>query len=190
LIFFGLGNPGNRFLLTRHNFGFIFLDLFALNHHFNFKKTPDCSIAEGTVWNKKIMLCKPLRFMNNSGMIVKKIIEETFPKGSREDSFLVICDDLNLPLGRIKLYKRGTDGGHLGLRSIIETLDTISFLSLRLGTGPPPSSDWSDFVLAAFNEQELPTVCKMLDRAAEGLHLLLTKGFATSQTFLNTRTPQ
>lgn len=140
--------------------------------------------------NKEVMLCKPLLFMNNSGAVVKTILDRKFPQGDfKERSFLVVSDDLNLPLSRMKLYKRGTDGGHLGLRSIIECLDTISFLTIRLGIGPAPTTDWSEYVLSPFTKTEFPVVHQVLERGLEGVHLLLSKGFATAQTFLNTRKP-
>ncbi|MEO0226086.1 MAG: aminoacyl-tRNA hydrolase [candidate division WOR-3 bacterium] len=187
MIFFGLGNPGIKYLMTRHNLGFMFLDFFALHHNLRFKKMFNYALARGVVMNTEVILCKPLCFMNNSGIVVRHILNAKFPRGYNEDSFLVICDDLNLDLGRTKLYKKGTDGGHLGLRSIIETLDTISFMSLRLGIGQPPGIGRSEYVLANFTENELIVVRQMLDRALEGIHLLLTRSFEAAQTFLNTR---
>lgn len=189
MILFGLGNPGNKYLLTRHNFGFMCLDLLAFNYKLVFRKSTERSIAAGVIMNTPVILCKPLIFMNGSGLVVKRMLDKNFPAGdSGEAGFAVICDDLNLPLGRIKLYKRGTDGGHLGLRSIIDALDTIAFPSIRLGIGPPPKTDWSEFVLDDFREDELVTVRQVLERTAHGIDLLFTKGFAAAQTFLNTRT--
>jgi PTH1 family peptidyl-tRNA hydrolase len=188
---FGLGNPGDKYLLTRHNLGFMFLDLLALRHRLKFKKQRYCSTAEGDVMGRAVTLCKPLGFMNNSGPVIRRFLDRAFPTGHYEaDSFAIICDDLNLPLGRIKLYRRGTDGGHLGLRSIIETLDTISFISIRMGIGPPPETDWSDFVLDEFADNEVAQVWSMLERAVDGIHLLFNKGLAAAQTFLNTKPPE
>ena len=188
MILFGLGNPGNKYLLTRHNFGFMCLDLLAFNHKIRFRKARECSIAEGVIMDTPVILCKPLGFMNSSGLVVKRMLDKNFPAGDYgEDGFTVICDDLNLSLGRIKLYRRGTDGGHLGLRSIIDALDTISFPSIRLGIGPPPQTDWSEFVLDNFRDDELITVRQVLERTGFGIDLQLDKGFATAQTFLNTR---
>ncbi len=188
MIIFGLGNPGRQYLLTRHNLGFMVLDFLAFHHKMKFKKMKSFALAEGIVVKNKITLCKPLGYMNNSGPVLKNILEARFPHGDyNEKPFLVICDDLNLPLGRTKLYRRGTDGGHLGLRSIIEALDTLSFLRLRLGIGPPPKTDWSQFVLSVFTDRELMVVPKMLERALDGIHIFLSRGLAAAQTFLNTR---
>lgn len=150
----GLGNPGARYAPTRHNVGFRVVDHLAEQFRF---KWQNCSFAKGlivlgVVDEKKGWLLKPLTFMNNSGTAVAELMRH---EGILPDQLLVVTDDYQLPFGQIRLRERGSDGGHNGLTSIIQSLQTEEFSRLRLGIGQPPAKmDPADYVLMEFSKQE------------------------------------
>ena len=167
----GLGNPGAEYANTRHNAGFLTLDcLFqgALN------VTPEAwQPAQGLLLRAqlsadlKVYCLKPLTFMNSSGLAVAEVIGHLGISPSR---MLVICDDLDLPLGRLRLRTRGSSGGHRGIASIAESLETEDFPRLRLGIGRPRPGEESviDYVLGTWaSDQSEEMVSAVLDKAAE-----------------------
>lgn len=167
----GLGNVGERYVGTRHNVGFEVLDRVArkveakslkpLEYANRAIKTRGQSPSK----DREITLAWPLTLMNRSGWAVEELLDllELEPR-----QMLVIVDDFNLPLGTLRFRERGSDGGHNGLASIIETLGTTDFPRLRLGIGPPDDNrDTADFVLDRFVPDEVETAQRMLDIAAE-----------------------
>ena len=168
----GLGNIGDKYSGTRHNLGFELLN--QLSQELGIKPSAgsgDYYISEKTVNDTDIRLIWPATYMNNSGLAVKQILERF---DLSPDSILVLCDDINLPLGKIRIRTGGSDGGHNGLGSIIYFLETEEFPRLRMGVGPlPENSDQIEFVLGRFFDKESKIVKKMLVESGEAVLYLL-----------------
>ena len=149
----GLGNPGSEYVNTRHNIGFDLLDYIALNKKFEFNnekfKAKYCII---NINNEKVMLIKPLSYMNLSGEVVKKYVD--YFKINKED-ILVIQDDLDMELGRIKFVFNSSNGGHNGIRNIEDNLNTKEYLRLKIGILKDKNMETRDYVLDKFNKEEL-----------------------------------
>ena len=171
----GLGNPGIRYQWTRHNIGFRVVDRLAeINHIILSKKRFKSIYGTGQIDSQKVALLKPMTFMNRSGEAVRKAVD--FLQVGIED-LVVIHDDLDLPFGRLRFKRRGGDGGHQGVRSIIESMGGNAFLRLKVGIGRPSEGvDPSDHVLSSFNETEGPCLEKTISKAAESLMVMLVKG--------------
>ncbi len=183
----GLGNPGPRYRNTRHNVGFDVLE--ELGRHFGEVPTRNrfnAQIGEVDVDQTRLLLVAPQTFMNNSGQAVGPLLD--FYKIDPAH-VLVICDDLNLPLGRLRLREQGSAGGQKGLADILRRLGTLEVARLRIGIGqPPPRFDASNFVLAHFNSQEQLTVNEAVEHAAQGALTWALKGPATAMNQLNPKT--
>ena len=145
----GLGNPGQEYAGTRHNLGYNTLDTLAERHRLSW--TDRKGLALESRWRfagRHITVLKPLTFMNLSGDALRVA-------GASPDSVLVVCDDIHLPVGLVRIRAGGGSGGHRGLESITEVLGTPGFARLRLGAGPaPPGALWSEFVLGGFSDDE------------------------------------
>lgn len=184
MILFGLGNPGIRYRWTRHNAGFIFLDRLARRYKGRFFQFKGYKKAEIEIDEKKIKLIKPALFMNRSGVVVFQVLKE------EPDEFMVVLDDINLPLGKLRLRARGSDGGHLGLRSIINELNTENFKRLRIGIGPLTNGkDAIEYVLNNFTKEEKRIVLFVVDKAIAGLEILIKDGFDRAQNYINSISP-
>ncbi len=177
---FGLGNPGNRYLLTRHNVGFMVLDTLARRLHMRFRHDSDRLLARKEHAGSLLVLVKPLLYMNESGEVVKEQLAQ------EPDEFLVVCDDLALPFGRLRLRPKGSDGGHKGLGSIIHHLGRSDFARLRIGIGAPgPGQDGTDYVLEDFPAEQLSLLPGILDRAAEACLTVLSGGLEVAMNRFN-----
>ncbi len=162
----GLGNPGKRYAATRHNLGFQVIDRAAFLKKKEFvelgSKISFCRLSSDDVDH---YLAKPLTYMNQSGAAVKALVNGF---GVKTENLLVVCDDCNLPPGKIRFRKSGTDGGHRGLGSIIEAIGSIHFPRLRLGIGPSPENvPLEDFVLQEFSQDELKLIDLVIDRSIQ-----------------------
>lgn len=181
----GLGNPGPQYDGTRHNLGFDTLDRIAMRHRLAWRRREGA--GRETVWQTaacRVTLVKPQSFMNRSGEALARYA------GLPPDELLVICDDIALPLGSLRIRARGGAGGHKGLESIAHRLGTEFFARLRLGVGPAPESEeWSDFVLRRFEQGELEQVRAMVDLAADAVETILARGLEEAQSQFNPRRP-
>jgi len=178
-IIVGLGNPGALYEGSRHNIGFLVADRIAAAHHILIStKRFKTILGKGSIDSQEVVLIKPMTFMNRSGEAVKKAL--LFFRSGVED-LIVIHDDLDLSLGRLRFKVRGGDGGHLGIRSIIESIGANTFLRLRVGIGRPPKGmDPAEYVLNAFNALEQPCLEGALDRAAEAFKVMFMEGLQTA----------
>jgi PTH1 family peptidyl-tRNA hydrolase len=177
---FGLGNPGPRYALTRHNAGFMVVDALAARLGFRFRAFADREVARRQFSGDELVLVKPLSFMNESGMVVRKQLER------RPDEMLVICDDMALPFGRLRLRPSGSDGGHKGLRSIIAHLGRSDFPRLRVGIDAPVrSSDGIDYVLERFPAEQEEALSEVLQRAADACITVVTQGLERAMSRFN-----
>jgi peptidyl-tRNA hydrolase, PTH1 family len=175
----GLGNPGGTYQWTRHNIGFQVLDRLAEESHISLgHKHFKAQYGKGFVHSRDVLLVKPLTFMNLSGLAVKRIIH--YYKAGPED-LMVIHDDLDLPFGALRIKRWGGDGGHQGVRSIIDSMGGNNFLRLKVGIGRPPRGmDPADYVLRFFDELERRQLEEVLIRAAECLVVMISEGVETA----------
>jgi len=150
----GIGNPGAKYLNTKHNIGFQILDLFCEKHNLNFQPTKsNFWIVESNLDTFHFFLVKPATYVNNSGLAVKNIFENSNIDLS---NLLVVYDDTNLETGEIRIRKSGGDGGHNGIKSIIYHLENNNFMRLRIGVGKPDENEnLADYVLSDFNKNNI-----------------------------------
>ncbi len=183
----GLGNPGEEYAGTRHNVGFMVVKALARKHGLTFDgKEAKARIARGTVRGREVLLARPFTYMNLSGGAVGELVRRYDLPLER---VLIVCDDLDLPLGTLRLRPGGGDGGHRGLRSIQEVLGTKAFPRLRVGIGRPPEGmEAADYVLSPFDEAERRLLeAEVLPRAVEAVELWLTEGIERAMNRVNRR---
>jgi PTH1 family peptidyl-tRNA hydrolase len=169
----GLGNPGRKYAGTRHNVGFDVLDFVAERHRLDWESAPaDAMMAK---WRASgALLAKPLTFMNLSGHAVGELLR--YFKIDLPD-LLIVVDDVNLELGRLRARARGTAGGHNGLKSLIAQLGTEDFARLRIGVGRGDARrDLADHVLATFDPDERTVVAETVSRTADAVELFVAEG--------------
>ncbi len=174
-IIVGLGNPGIPYRTNRHNIGFQVVDRLAKINHIPIRTKRFKSLyGTGRIDSQHVVLAKPMTFMNRSGEAVKKAAD-FFHLGM--DDLVVVHDDLDLPFGRLRFKQRGRDGGHQGVRSIIENMGGNDFLRLKVGIGRPPvEMDPAEYVLEAFDRIEQSQLDGILSQAAEALKVVLLEG--------------
>lgn len=178
---FGLGNPGPKYHGTRHNIGFDWIDRCVSN-----LGTSGYSERFESLWcmaefeGFEVHFLKPLTFMNLSGRAMRSW-RDKYPAASR---FLVVFDDIDIPLGRIRLREKGSDGGHRGLRSILELNGDISIARLRIGVGRP-ADETIDYVLGRFTPDEKKVVLRVLDAAESQLKSWLSQPFERAMNEIN-----
>ncbi len=179
----GLGNPGVQYAQSRHNVGFLALDRFAESHHLTFSRRRfNALLAEGAIQDQRVLLAKPQTFMNLSGNAVGRLI--SFYRIPFRD-IIVVYDDLDLPLGRMRLRERGSAGGHHGMESIIAAVGHGDFARLRIGIGRPPSREDVEHVLGTFTRAEESMVKEVLARAVEALDVWLIAGLENAMNRFN-----
>lgn len=171
----GLGNPGRKYERTRHNLGFLVIDRIATENEIAVKKKLcDALVGEWSCNGEKLLLVKPQTFMNRSGDAVKGLMRKF--RASPEE-LVVICDDLDLPFGRIRIRPKGGAGGHRGLLSIIESVGGSPFYRVRIGIGRPPDGvNPEEYVLEPFDSEEIGQLDGLIPRAAEAVISLLKNG--------------
>jgi PTH1 family peptidyl-tRNA hydrolase len=183
----GLGNPGKRYEGTRHNVGFEVVDRLADHLKIAFRAgRGEFMWAEGEYRDQPRTLVKPMTYMNESGIAAAEIREQ-FDVALND--FLVVCDDFQLPLGRVRLRLSGSDGGHNGLYSIIYHLQSEDFARLRCGIGsehtPVDKTSMAEYVLDSFAEDERPAAAEMVDRAKEACLSVVIDGIEKTMNRIN-----
>ena len=169
----GLGNPGSRYHGTRHNVGYAVVDLLAESPHAGrFQGRFQAQVAEWVEGPHKVLLVKPETFMNLSGRSVRQVVD--FFQVGLED-VLVVCDDINLPLGKLRLRARGSHGGHNGLRDIQNHLGGTEYARLRIGVDAP-GEDAVEHVLGRFRPSERPVIEDAIQRAAQAVLVWVHQG--------------
>lgn len=181
----GLGNPGPKYLWTRHNAGFIVLDRFAhLAGIAVSKKSFSGLYGEGDFKGQRILLLKPQTFMNLSGRSVADALR--FHKLEPAD-LLIIHDELDIPFGQIKFKENGGHGGHNGLRSLHQLLGGGNYPRLRVGIGRPLHGDMADYVLTNFAKEEMATLPHVIDGIVDGLEMFITEGLPKTMSLYNNK---
>ena len=169
----GLGNPGKEYTVTRHNAGFLAIDSLAAAWGAGAERARfQALVREVTVGERSFLLMKPQTFMNLSGAAVGEAADYYNIPPER---VIVLCDDVNLDVGRLRVRAKGSDGGHNGIKSIVSRLGTDAFPRVRIGVGkkPHPDFDLADWVLSAFSREEQEILAKLNQTVKEGVLLLL-----------------
>ena len=181
----GLGNPGNKYTMTRHNAGFLCLDMLADKLNFRIDRLKFKSlICDTSVNGHRCIVMKPQTFMNNSGEAVRECA--AFYKIPAE-KVIVIYDDISLDVGKLRIRRKGTDGGHNGIKSIIYHLNSDQFPRIKVGCGkkPHPDFDLADWVLSEFKKDEQKALEPALDNACKALELLLDNNIEKAMNLYN-----
>ncbi len=180
----GLGNPGSSYARSRHNVGFWVLDALARRHRLRFSKREYKSqVAAGKIADETVLLLKPQTYMNLSGEAVGRARRDL---GLDPTDFLVVYDDLDLALGRIRVKANGGSGGHHGVDSIIESLGSKAFPRVRVGIGRPASKSANlDYLLDAMSAEEVETLEEAVESAADAAETVLRDGIAKAMSGFN-----
>ena len=187
-IIVGLGNPGKKYEGTRHNMGFDVIDRIV------YKNNIPCSgskfhavYGSGMIGTQKVVLAKPLTYMNLSGTAVRELVD--FYKIDPESELIVISDDVDLEPGRIRIRKQGSAGGQNGLRHIVQCLGTQKFIRIRVGTGGKPEGwELADWVLSRFTMDDRALVDDAIVRAADAVAAICTDGIDKAMNVYNVNT--
>ena len=180
----GLGNPGDQYRMTRHNVGFRVVDLLADRWGVSAGKVRDGTARLEVARDEpvgRVLLLKPVRYMNNSGTPLRAALRNT--AADPETDLLVVADDVDLPLGRIRLRRGGSAGGHNGLRDIIDALGTDQFARLRVGIGR--NGETADHVLSTFTKSEDETAREAIATAADAVETWLAEGTEATMNLFN-----
>ncbi|MEJ6950621.1 aminoacyl-tRNA hydrolase [Natronospora cellulosivora (SeqCode)] len=180
----GLGNPGRKYSQTRHNVGFMAIS--KLSEAYKIKSTSNkfkAVIAQGRLNGEKVILAEPLTYMNNSGEAVKLIVDYyNIPISN----VIIIYDDMDLPLGKIRLKTKGSDGGHKGLRSIISCLNSRDVPRIRIGIDSPPANfAVPDYVLSRFNKEEQEIIDDSLVELINLVREIINNGYQKAMNKFN-----
>ncbi len=183
-LIFGLGNPGSRYECSRHNAGFMVLDRVGRELGVAFRRAPYCSLAaRARVAGNDLVLIKPQTYMNNSGIAVAGAARW---HRAGPESLLVVYDDMDLEVGRLRIRVKGSAGGHNGMKSIVEHVGTEEIVRLRLGIGRPDS--WDDpvnYVTGLFGRDELPVMSDAIMCAVRAILCIVEEGVDIAQTRFN-----
>ncbi len=181
----GLGNPGAKYTFTRHNAGFLAIDYMSQKLGFECKKLKFKALCGETVINGvKVLFMKPETFMNLSGEAVRAAAD--FYKIPPEH-VLIISDDVSLPVGKVRIRARGSDGGQKGIRSVTEHLGTDKFPRIKIGVGEKPSPEWdmADWVLSAFSDEDKKIIFDSFGRVTDAVGYIVSGNIETAQSKCN-----
>ncbi len=169
----GLGNPDKKYEATRHNIGFDVIDAIADKYNINVKdKKHKALVGSGVIEGKKVLLVKPLTYMNLSGESVAEVMN--FYKLDPEEDMLVIFDDISLAPGNIRIRKKGSAGGHNGIKNIIAMTGTQNFMRIKVGVGEKPAGwDLADHVLGRFDKEDRAKVDDAIKDAVDAAVLMM-----------------
>src|SRR5438477_6101505 len=174
----GLGNPGIEYQFTPHNLGFLTVDRIAGDHKLEIRNRQCRALTARTkIGQEQVVLAKPETFMNLSGVAVRELLESLELKP--ESDLIVIYDELDLPMGTIRIRERGSSAGHNGMKSIIGALGTQEFLRIRVGIAPEKK------ILKPFRKAQLKQMDQVLDLAAEAVHVILREGRSAAMNRFN-----
>jgi len=180
----GLGNPGKTYEGTRHNVGFVVLRQLAQKYHLEFRESNrwDSMVAEGVIEGCSVALMMPLTFMNLSGQAIAPVLRYLNIDLAH---LLVVVDDIAIPMGQLRLKLNSGSGGHNGLKSIEQHLQSNQFARLRVGIGDREEGDLASYVLGKFSKEEEKLLPNILDRAVQTIEIWLNKGITSAMDFAN-----
>ena len=180
----GLGNPGNKYENTRHNVGFRVIDILSQKHGIKVDRLRHKAlIGDGSIKEERVLLVKPQTFMNLSGECVRDIAEwYKLPA----ENIIVIYDDVDLPVGTVRIRPKGSSGTHNGMKSVIYQLQSDEFPRIRIGIGKAPEGwDLADYVLSRFGGNESEMIGKSIEKAADAVAAMITDGVAAAMNLYN-----
>lgn len=186
-IIVGLGNPGTKYAHTRHNAGFDTIDMLAEANRISVLEAKQKAlIGKGFIGGEKIILAKPVTFMNLSGESVRELVN--YYKVDERDSLIVIYDDISLEPGQIRIRKKGSAGGHNGIKNIIAQLGHDEFMRIKIGVGEKPKGyDLADYVLSRFSGEEQSVMEDAFEKAAEAAVVMMCEGCDAAMNRYNTK---
>ena len=186
-IIVGLGNPGREYQNTRHNIGYDVIDRLAEAERIGLtERKHKAIVGKGMVAGQKCVLAKPVTYMNLSGESVRELID--YYKVDETAELIVISDDISLDVGQIRVRKKGSAGGHNGLKNIIAHLGHDSFMRVKMGVGEKPRGwDLADYVLGHFSKKEREVMDEACDRTAEAIRAMITDGADTAMNRFNSK---
>ncbi|MBN1754725.1 aminoacyl-tRNA hydrolase [bacterium] len=177
----GLGNPGAEYTKTRHNIGFMIVEAVARKYDLKWHKAGNYSFAKLIRAGRSVLLVKPMTFMNNSGIAVKTICSKF---NFIPEEILIIMDDINLPFDQFRIRERGSDGGHNGLASIIDELNSDNIPRFRIGVGAP-LDDAVDHVLGEFDAAQKKQLPSLIKRATRAVDHIIHRGLKSAMDTFN-----
>ena len=181
----GLGNPGRKYVGTRHNMGFEALDAVAAKYNISIKKSKfNALYGEGSIEGEKVILVKPQTFMNLSGESIREF--KAWHK-VEPSQIIIIYDDVSLPVGKMRIRPKGSAGGHNGIKSIIYQLNTEEFPRIKIGVGSPenPGFDLADYVLGRFTKAEVKELIPMAVKTADAVGEIIRNGVEKAMSAFN-----
>ena len=184
LVIVGLGNPGPEYAGTRHNAGFWCIDALAKKHGITLeRRNRSAIVGEGEIDDLRVVLVKPRTFVNRSGAAINYL---TARYAAPIEKLLIVCDDINLPPGKLRMRRKGSAGGHNGIKSVIEAAGSQEFPRLRIGVGRPPEGTGQiEHVIGPMDSQNREVVDEAVERAAEAIECLLTEGIDEAMSRFN-----
>ena len=180
----GLGNPGRKYDRTRHNAGFMVADELARRWGIDLREDGDCIIAEGSAGTRNVILVEPLTFMNLSGRAVRRV---TRYRNITRTALIVVHDDLDIEVGRVKLRIGGSSGGHKGVASIIAETGGEDFIRVKVGVGRDPLIPAERYVLTKFPPAEAAAVAEAIQTAADAVEMIIAEGATQAMNHFNRR---
>lgn len=175
----GLGNKGSEYAFTRHNVGYLVIDRFSERHRIPVtKRLCGCRIGE----SESVILAKPNTYMNLSGGPVASLLQR---KSIPPESLVIIHDDLDMDFGRLRIRWDGRDGGHKGVRSVSDALQSPLFYRMKLGIGRNPAMPAEEYVLSRFQSEEMEDLAEILDRAVDALHTFVFESKEKAMSMYN-----
>ena len=184
LVIVGLGNPGSEYSDTRHNAGFWCIEALAKRHAIALeRRNRSVTVGEGEIEDLRVVLVKPRTYVNRSGAAIDYL---TARYAAPVDKLLIVCDDINLPPGRLRLRRKGSAGGHNGIKSVIEAAGSQEFPRLRIGVGRPPDGTGQvEHVIGPMDSQDRQVVDEAVGRASEAIECLLIEGMDEAMSRFN-----
>lgn len=184
----GLGNPGKEYENTKHNVGFLTIDILAEKYDIKVNKIKFKGlVGEGMIGSEKVILVKPQTYMNLSGQCIREIA--AFYKIDMED-LVIIYDDIDLPMGNLRIRKKGSAGTHNGMRSIIYDLQDDGFPRVRVGIGGERKGDLANYVISGFSGDDRELIKEAIVKAADAVACLVTDGIDRAMVDYNTKKPK
>lgn len=186
-IIVGLGNPEKKYFTTRHNIGFMAIDTIAEKYNIRVEEAKHKAlIGKGVIEGQKVILVKPLTYMNLSGESVREVAD--YYKVDPESEIIVVYDDISLPVGQLRIRPKGSAGGHNGIKNIIAHLGTEKFMRIKVGVGEKPSRmDLADYVLGHFTEEELKLEKEAFDKVTDAVNLIMADNVEKAMNLYNTK---
>ncbi len=169
----GLGNPGRKYYRTRHNIGFHVVEEIASRYKIGLSKKEHYKIGRGSIEGQDVLLVEPLLYMNMSGSAVKPIVDKFKIK---PENIIIIHDDLDIQIGKIRIRKRGSSGGHKGVESVIQSISSKDFIRIKIGIGKEKGMPAEEYVLSKISKNEMILIKEKIKEAADAVAVIISEG--------------